>query len=209
MITALHKKRWELFFKIYSTFHLNRQFFDVRYHVQSHDVQEDRSILLISNHFSFWDGFIHMLLSKKLFKKKIFIMMLQEQLQKHNFLRYGGCFSIEKGSREIITSLHYGIDKLTDAKNMLLIFPQGQTESLYTTQFKFQKGVNYIMDSSPNSDVWFNINLINFYSLKKPVLNMYLSKYSGTSKDLEAAFNQYAALCRSKEKSQITGEPLL
>lgn len=225
MITALHKKRWELFFKIYSAFYLKRVFFDVRYSIQnindsinvnentnlseSPNVDKNRSILLISNHFSFWDGFIHMLLSNKFFKKKIFIMMLQDQLDKNIFLRYGGCFSVAKGSRGVMESLNYSIEKLKERGNMLLIFPQGQTESLYTTDFKFQKGVSYIRDRSPNSEVWFNVNLINFYSLKKPVLNMYLAQYSGPTNQLENSFNNYAALCRSKESEQIKGKPLL
>lgn len=218
MITASHKKRWVIFFRIYASWHLKRLFHDMRYHVLDNDIDiakespgraHNGSILVVSNHFSFWDGFIHMLFVHKIFKKNIFIMMLEEQLKKHPFLRYGGCFSVHRGKRDVAESLRYSCEILENPANALLIFPQGEVESLYTNDFSFMKGAGYIMDHSAACQVWMNVNLINYYSLKKPVLNIYLKRYHGEAGLLQESFNLFARECRKRESPEITGEKLL
>ena len=201
MITAKHKKLWELFFVAYSRFYLKKLFYDVRY---VSDIAQPplNAVLLIANHFSFWDGFIQMHLSRKLFKKKVFIMMLKEQLLPRKFLRYGGCFSIDKGSRSVVESINYSRQLLYNPENMLLIFPQGKLESLYTSRFTFESGLKRIMTVSAEIDIYLNINLINYYSNKKPTLTAYLKKVTDPSPEtIEEQFNQFAQECRQLEES--------
>lgn len=174
-----------------------------------------RSVLMISNHIFFWDGFVQMLLARKFFNKKIFIMMLEEQLSKRMFLTHGGCFSVKKSSRDLINSLNYACSKLGNSSNMVLIFPQGEIQSLYTPRIKFEKGIEYILKKKPDCDIWFNVNLINFYSRKKPTLNIYLKQFNTTKlfesniSCIENAFNIFATQCQSQESDKIKGEPLL
>ncbi|NCC45819.1 MAG: hypothetical protein EOM16_02130 [Bacteroidia bacterium] len=212
MTEARHKRIWILFFKLYATFHLKRKFFDVRYHIEGNTLPKTshgRPVLIVSNHFSFWDGFIHMLFVHKLFKKRIFIMMLQEQLQRHPFLRYGGCFSVNRGRRDVVESLRYGYKVLEDKANALLIFPQGEVSSLYTANFRFMKGAAYLANNSPGSHVWMNVNLVNYFSQKKPLLNIYLKRFHGELSMLESEFNSFAQECREKESPEVNGDKLI
>jgi 1-acyl-sn-glycerol-3-phosphate acyltransferase len=184
----------------------------------------NKSVLMIANHIFFWDGFVQMLLARKFFNKKIFIMMLEEQLSKRLFLTHAGCFSVKKSSRDLINSLNYAHSKLENPSNMVLIFPQGEIQSLYTTQIKFEKGVEYILKKEPNCNIWFNVNLINFYSRKKPTLNIYLEEFNTIKPSypaseipspasdiryIENAFNEFTAKCRSQESEVVKGEPLI
>ncbi|MHC1779217.1 MAG: 1-acyl-sn-glycerol-3-phosphate acyltransferase [Bacteroidales bacterium] len=209
MIKAQHKKFWEWFFVTYSKIYLWFIFREIRYiPLYKENVNKDRSVVIISNHFFFWDGFIHLLLNRKFFKRKIHIMMLHEELVKRRFLRYGGTFSIEKGRRSIIESLDYCRDVLNNPANSLLIFPQGKIESLYTNPFIFEKGIEYILKSTDNADIYLNINHINFNSNRRPTLLMYLKPLSVTAdghrmkiENIEQEFNRFAAEVKEMENS--------
>ena len=56
-------------------------------------------ILMISNHFSFYDGWFQILLNLKVFKRKYHFMMLEKELRKNKHLTNIGASSIKKGSR--------------------------------------------------------------------------------------------------------------
>lgn len=208
MIKAHHKKIWEWFFVIYSGICLRFIFREIRYTpLHSEDIDQKHPVILISNHFFFWDGFIHLLLNRKIFKRKIHIMMLHEELNKRRFLRYGGTFSIEKGRKAIIESLDYCGDILSKPDNCLLIFPQGEIESIYTHPYKFEKGIEYILKRSKDADVYFNVNLLNFNSKRRPALTMYLRRFSINQpeiciKDIEDAFNLFALEARETESTE-------
>lgn len=207
MIKAQHKKFWEWFFVIYSRIYLWFIFQEIRYiPLYKENVNKDRSVVIISNHFFFWDGFIHLLLNRKFFKRKIHIMMLHEELVKRRFLRYGGTFSIDKGGRSIIESLDYCRDILKNPGNSLLIFPQGKIESLYTYPYKFEKGVEYILKRAPNADIYLNLNHINFYSQRRPTLSIYLKPLSSSGHEIniekiEAEFNRFASEVNGMENT--------
>jgi hypothetical protein len=64
-------------------------------------------LLMIANHISWWDGFWAMYLNLKVFHKKFYFMMLEDQLLKFRFFQWTGGFSIKKKSREMIESLTY------------------------------------------------------------------------------------------------------
>jgi hypothetical protein len=210
MIKANHKKVLEWFFVFYSKISLRFVFREIRYCplFRNEDIEKGRSVIIVSNHFFFWDGFIHLLLNRKLFKRKIHIMMLHEELVKRKFLRFGGTFSIEKGRRAIFESLDYCCDIMEDPANLLLIFPQGRIESIYTSPFKFEKGIEYILKTIKDTDIYLNVNLINFQSKRRPTLSMYLKKLpAGLQKwsinELEAEFNQFATESKEMEKRDV------
>ncbi|MDP3452154.1 MAG: 1-acyl-sn-glycerol-3-phosphate acyltransferase [Bacteroidales bacterium] len=217
MITANHKRIWGWFFILYAKVHLKRLYKEIRIldvtdkqDIQS--AQEKRAVILISNHFSFWDGFIHLIINREVFKKRIYIMMLYQQLKKRQFLRYGGCFSVDPGKREIIDSLKYSSSILNDSSNMLLIFPQGEIQSLYVNNYIFGRGIEYIISKAPKADIYFNTNLINFFSDKRPTMTIYYKRYipeNRTIKEIESAYNLFATDCRSMESSQVKGVNIL
>lgn len=96
---------------------------------------------------------------------------------------------------------------------MLLIFPQGEIQSLYTKAYRFEKGVEYILNQAPKAKVLFNINLLNFYSLKSPVLTMYCKQHllngRNSVNELEESFNEFSDICHKNESPITKGISLL
>ncbi len=175
MIKGEHNKAWLIIVKLMIKIHLMLHFKKREYISLNKGNQtfKLRSTLIISNHFWFWDGFIHLLLADKVLKKELYIMMLYSQLIKYRFLRKVGCFSVNRGSRDILESLLYSIDILKNRDNALLIFPTGDIESIYKTKYTFQKGINYIISKSNDINICFNYNTIDYFSNKKPTLTHY------------------------------------
>jgi hypothetical protein len=205
MIKASHRKFWVLFFNVYSALLFRIYFRKVHFIGQF----EDRllPVLILSNHFSWFDGFIQLRLNRRFFKRRYYVMMLEEQLRRHPFLRKGGCFSIRKGSRSILESLHYAIHILKDPRNALLLYPQGKIQSLYTESLQFEKGLEYILKKIDcKAEIIFNVNLVDYFSFRKPVLNCYFASYEipdpADAKIIEADFNTYMKHCKSKQKEE-------
>ena len=82
---------------------LHRHFREIRYRGQFQD--RGKAILLIANHFTWWDGFIQGVLNQNRFQRNFYVMMLEEQLRKFPILRTTGAFSIRKHSRSMLESL--------------------------------------------------------------------------------------------------------
>jgi len=90
----------------------------------------DLPLLLAPNHSTWWDGFFVYLLNKKIFRRKIYLMMLEAQLARFKFFARLGAYSINPHSAgSIKNSLRYSIAALNEKmtpRPMLCIFPQGE-----------------------------------------------------------------------------------
>lgn len=202
MIKANHTYFGELFFKYYSKIKLEKHFHDIRFVGDIDDL--NKAILIISNHFSWWDGFIQLQLNNRFFKRKFHVMMLEEQLNKFMILNKGGAFSVQKNSRDIINSLNYSVEILSKKENLLLMFPQGEIQSIYTDNYIFGTGLNYLLKNKKDDiQLIFNINLVDYFSESKPTLSIYFKKYifESTSNllEIEAAFNEFAGFCKTQQ----------
>lgn len=203
MIKARHTRTGVWFFRKYSNFFLGRNFKSIS--ILGDFEESNKSVLVISNHFSWWDGFIQLILNDRVFKKVFHVMMLEEQLKRYMILNKAGAFSIKKKSRDIIESLGYCNEILENKNNLLLIFPQGETQSLYKQIFVFEKGLTNLLKKE-NTSLIFNVNLVDYFSDKKPHLTIYYKEYiydKNTSlKDIESSFNTFASECRNKQKAK-------
>jgi len=199
MIKARHTYRGKLVCDFYSSYKLDSAFSSVN---MIGDVTDNGlPVLIIANHFSWWDGFIQYRLNKIIFKKRFHVMMLEEQLEKYMILNKGGAFSIRRNSREIIDSLNYCTGLLKDNNNLVLLFPQGKIESIYTPYFSFENGLNYLLKHLENGiQLVFNVNLIDYFSQKKPSLNIYFKRFDFSTpiavKQIEKEFNDYTSECK-------------
>ncbi|MEO9893275.1 1-acyl-sn-glycerol-3-phosphate acyltransferase [Aurantibacter sp.] len=162
-------------------------------------------ILMISNHFSFYDGFIQILLNLKVFKRRLHFMMLEKELRKNMLLTKLGACSISKGKRSSLESLDYAVEVLEDKENMFLFFPQGKIQSIYTRDFTFEKGLlTHILENKRTDfQLVFNINLIKYGTNLRPDIYAYYETQdineATTAEDLELAFNRFAKTCFSKQ----------
>ncbi len=140
---------------------------------------DDRSVLLIPNHFSWWDGFFGWHINKQIFRKKFHVMMLEQELSQRMFFSRVGAFSVNLGSRSIIESLNYSIDILADPSNLLLMFPQGKLDSQHVNSVKFHKGIERIAARVSNTRIIFAVCLTDYFANRKPTLTISLKEYSG------------------------------
>jgi 1-acyl-sn-glycerol-3-phosphate acyltransferase len=150
------------------------------------DVSADKSVLLLANHFGWWDGFVMYYLNHKLFKKKFHIMILEDTVRKVWFLKYMGAFSIVKNSRQMIASLNYAAELLKTPGNLVLIFPQGRLYSNFVDTIHFEKGLSRVTRGNESkAECIFAASFIENFEHKKPGINIYLQKHTGeTNLDL-------------------------
>lgn len=204
MIKAKHTLMGRLVSEVFSVYRLNRAFASIRFRGSVSD--KGLPVLMIANHFSWWDGFIQYRLNKQTYKRKLHVMMLEEQLEKFMILNQCGCFSIRKNSRSMIESLSYSVNLLRDAGNMLLLFPQGEIQSLYTSPVKFESGLAYLLKHlEKDIQLVFNVCLVDYFSERKPSLSVYFKtcelKGTDAAKEMEAAYNEFAQACKNEQQS--------
>lgn len=202
MIRANHNKYWVRFSKYYTKVLLGVFFSNVKYTGEYEE--KELPILMISNHFSFYDGFIQILLNFKVFKRRFHFMMLEKELKKNRVLTKVGASSISKGKRSSLASIGYAIEILQDKENLFLFFPQGKIKSIYATDFTFEKGLlSHILENTKNDfQLVFNVNLINYETKLRPDLHVFYTTQSINetthAEDVELEFNRFAKACFTK-----------
>jgi 1-acyl-sn-glycerol-3-phosphate acyltransferase len=194
------------FFKWYSRVITRRHFSKVV--IEGVFKDSGKPILLISNHFSWWDGFWALNLSAQVLQRKFHFMMLEEQLRKHWYFNYIGGFSIARNRRTMLESLQYASDLLRNPANLVLMYPQGEIQSMHTTQLQFGKGVERILAGKAGEvQIMFLANVVDYFSKKRPSLVMYLEEYTGedvTADTIKTHYNTF--LNKSLLKQQTLKE---
>ncbi|WP_297097275.1 1-acyl-sn-glycerol-3-phosphate acyltransferase [uncultured Draconibacterium sp.] len=205
IIKAKHNFVLDPFFRYYVLWKMKR-------HFQSftiNGVVQDKSlpILLICNHVSWWDGIWTLYVNQQLFKRKYHFMMLEEELRKNWFFQYTGGFSIKKQSKSVFETFNYTAELLSDERNMVLLFPQGNIKSIYQNKFVFEKGIEKILQRTKNDiQIIFQANLIDYFADAKPNAFFNLHNYSGAwnSTEIENAYNTFYKQClEAQAKKEI------
>jgi len=195
------------FMHYYIRWIVGRHFHNLSFNSIETDPQ--RSILLISNHFSFWDGLILYCVNSRLLKKKLHVMMLEDTARKAPALRYAGAFSVNKSSREVLQSLNYAAQLLNDPQNLVLIFPQGKLYSNFVDRIHFEKGIWRIIEQArDNFRIVFSATFIQYLKHKKPTATVYLKSIDGDSAyksidELAKAYQQHYDLSKQSETEII------
>jgi len=100
----------------------------------------------VANHGTWWDGFFIYLVNTHVLHRKLYIMMLEEQLRRYRFFRRLGAFGIEQGyPRSARASLSYSAELLKDASNCLCLFPQGAMHRFHDRPLGFQRGLANVL----------------------------------------------------------------
>lgn len=203
IIKAKHHFVIHPIFKLFSRVMINRHFARVEV-IGNVELNDDRSILLLSNHCSWWDGFWQLNLNVKIFKKKFHFMMLEEQLRKHWYFNYTGGFSVKKSTRSVVQTIQYSAELLSHSENLVLMFPQGKIESIHKRSYTFEKGVEMILKRTDRSKVQivFLINTIDYFINMKPILHHYIAEYKGADISSFALQESYNAFYKESIKQQ-------
>lgn len=200
MIVAKHNWFLYPFFVWYGWVRMNVHFKKV--HCIGNIENQNRPILLISNHFSWWDGFIIAAINKQKWKKRFHIMMLENQLRKNWFLNYAGVYSVKKNSKSIIESLTYSIGLLQNEHNLVSLFPQGEFKSAYQQPFHFENGLNWILKNiNWPVQLVFMANQVEYFDSPKPHLFVHCKEYNSENKskdEIEKEYNLFFRECYQK-----------
>lgn len=169
-------------------------------------IKEGHSYLLMCNHFSFLDGAMALYLCKKLFQgtnqfNTFQVMVLKGQLKKRKWLTYLGGFSVAPGSRSISESLTHAREVLSKPGNLLLLYPQGNLESMHVRKIVFQDGINQILPQVEGKCqiVWASI-IIDYFESIKPTLYFNMLD-CGSNEDFD--FNSVAERVNQHHQSVI------
>jgi 1-acyl-sn-glycerol-3-phosphate acyltransferase len=157
---------WSAMFLRYVRLSTGRNFKAV--HIIPFEPKPGHSVLMLCNHFSWWETFLTNLSAADSLKRRWHGMMQQDQAMKHWYLRYIGLFGIKKGSREILASLNYAAGLLQDSRNMIVVCPQGEIRSNHETHIHVEKGVYKLTQliEAPCQVVYHCILIDYFESLK-------------------------------------------
>lgn len=201
MIEARHNPLWFWFFR---NFFALRQAIHFRKMtiVSEVSIPENQSVLLLQNHFSWWDGYWSYWLSRNVFLRKFHVMMDEENLKQRMFLNQIGVFSVQKNSRELLSSLHYSTEILKDPKNLLTIYPTGEMLTQHQQNMVFQKGISRILaDESGHVAVIFAAFLVDYFGFARPEIRIYLGNYVGerTTGALQQAYKSFYQHCIEKQ----------
>lgn len=154
--------------------------------------KKELPVLLIANHFSWWDGFFITSFNQQKIGKRFHIMMEEKQLSENRFLNYGGVYSVRKQSKDVVESLKYTLELLTDSGNLVALFPQGKFESKYQYPLHFEKGLDWILKKL-GSEVQFIFmaNQVEYFDSVKPLLFMHFEEYEYSGKTLDEITKDY------------------
>ncbi|NTE18850.1 glycerol acyltransferase [Agrobacterium tumefaciens] len=182
------------FFSWYISFILKKDFADFNYNTIQPD--EHASILILANHFSWWDGFFIFLINKKLFKKKFHVLVNAENYNKVGFLKYLGAFAAKNSGRDVLEMLNYAAKLLEDQNNLVLVFPQGKLHSNHLKNITFEKGVMQIIKSCHKKfNIIFAATFVDYFSKRKPSAKTYLQHWESEEymslQLLKSAYNKH------------------
>lgn len=203
MIKAKHNNFIVKFFDWYISKIIRSDFSEFKYD-NNFIFDKNKSILLIANHFSWWDGFFAYYLNLKLFKKNFHVMMLEKELEKRKVFSAIGAFSINPKSENTKESLDYTIQLLENANNLILLFPQGRIESNYLDEINFRKGIEYITNNSKQElQTIFSVNFIDYINKRKPTIYNYLKLLNLNNSNnldfIQKEYNDYYQLVKQEQ----------
>lgn len=181
---AHSRKNWiTKLFKPYLAYRLRKAFNTFNYN--QIELKPGHSILLLCNHFSWWDGFWAGQLSVRYLHRKFFIMMQHDHLEKRLFFKYVGGFSIKRQSKEVVQSLNYAADLLSNPENLVTVFPQGELVSNHATEIQIERGIAHIVKKiKGDCQIIYYSALIDYFESLKPSVYLHLLD-CGTNHDFD------------------------
>ena len=147
MIKAEQKKWAYLIFDPYLRRLLKKNFSGFYISGNTPAADENKSLVITPNHFSWWDGFFIYFAASKMLNKKCYMMMLEEQLNRFWFFKKLGAFSVNsKNFVSLKNTLAYTGDLISDPENMVVIFPQGEIQQFNTGYRPLKKGLMSVIE---------------------------------------------------------------
>lgn len=200
MIPARHHPLAIWFFDLYFRLKMKMHFRGIS--IEGDEPEPGKPVLLLQNHFSWWDGYWSFYLSRRFFQKKFHVMMLEKQLRKRMFINRCGAFSVQPESRDLVQSVTYAARLLNNPQNLVCLYPQGEIQSQHVHPVRFKKGASRIIQQAKIAvQVYFCVVLVDYFSRPKPIVRFYLQHYEGetSATDMETAYRIFQEQCINKQ----------
>lgn len=167
MKTSRRKDFASYLFHRYVRWWMHRRFKSVE--VMPFKPMEGHSVFFLINHFSWWDGFFGNYLAEFHLKRKFHILMQHDHFKKHFYFNYIGAYPLKKSSRDMVETLRYTAELLSDPENMVVIFPQGELQSNHITHIHVEKGIDRVIKQIKGPcQVVYCCVLIDYFESLKP-----------------------------------------
>ncbi|WP_129718133.1 1-acyl-sn-glycerol-3-phosphate acyltransferase [Pedobacter sp. SYP-B3415] len=164
------------FFSWYISFLIKRNFASYTY--SDIEAGGTQSILMLANHFSWWDGFLLFHLNKKVFHRKFHVLITGENYRSVFFLKYLGGFAVSRRGKDIVDTLSFAGGLLEQPGNLVLLFPQGKIYSNHIGSVQFEKGVMQILQAGERRfRILFAATLTDYWEHKKASVRTYLQEW--------------------------------
>jgi len=148
MITSRHQKWADRLFGVYLNRLFRRHFYTIRLLDPVPDLNNEKPVLVLPNHSTWWDGFFFYYLNKYRLHRRIYLMMLESQLRRNRFFRFLGAYSVHTGSYTgVRKSLEYTLSLLNRPQEpaAVCVFPQGELQPWHVRPVTFRRGLAFIL----------------------------------------------------------------
>lgn len=132
----------------------------------------NKPVLLLPNHFSWWDGFfVDFLVRSCDAAKKFHIIMLEEQLKRYWFFRFLGAIGFNPTNPKGVINLANKIaNLLSNPLNLVVFYPQGEIQ-LFDEDIKVKSGLQFILNKVQNDiEIFYPFFKIQYFENRKPDL---------------------------------------
>ena len=172
IIEAKHNSAALLVFNIYINRLLRKNFSNFFLANLPPDLPKDKSLIITPNHFGWWDGFFIYQLNKETTKRKLYVMMLQKQLERYWFFKHIGAYSInQENPKSISETVNYTSKILSHPDNAIAFYPQGEIEPFDQRPINLKKGLQLFLKNSIDKCVVLPVAFkIQHYNEKYPAV---------------------------------------
>nr|BCX01833.1 MAG: hypothetical protein KatS3mg041_1879 [Bacteroidota bacterium] len=124
---------------------------------------EDLAWFWIANHNTWWDGFCLAMLNRRLFRRPLYLLMLEEQLRRFWFFRLLGAYGVRRhDGGDARRVLRYTAELLAQRPPPVVIwFPQGELVP-YGSPIRFASGIELLLRML-RTPVW--LQIVGMYPL--------------------------------------------
>jgi 1-acyl-sn-glycerol-3-phosphate acyltransferase len=206
MIPQRRKAFVQKLFMPYLAYRLRKAFKIIKH--DEVNVMPGHSVLLLCNHFSWWDGFWAGYLSQTYLNRNFYIMMQEDHLKKRMFINLLGGFSINRKSKEVVQSLQYAANLLENPNNLVTIFPQGELVSNHTEDIEIERGIGHVVKKIKGNCqiIYYSAFIEYFESLKPSVYIYFLDCGTNHNFDYEKVKAMISAHHKKALKEQVNAE---
>jgi 1-acyl-sn-glycerol-3-phosphate acyltransferase len=132
--------------------------------------------LYISNHSSFWDAIALNFLIHSFRRQTSYCMSDEIQVRKHPFFRRVGSFSVDRTNpRDGLRAIQFAGELLNKSPCAIVMYPQGKVEHNDVRPLVFERGIDRIIKSAPQTNVILVTIRYEFWLNQRPELMMDLS----------------------------------